>query len=251
MITGLTNMERVYTVVKNPGFLGMCDILKKEVGSEVMADPPVNFVLSYIEMAMFSFNSLMRSKYVKNPAEPDHPATLTSITEVLQLFRSSVAGLVSSATNSAKITAFYAEFGFGAGKGVKPKLHPDLGVMTRKAAPDDSADTKKAKEDKKKEQAKAAKDRKKKLTDATTDTPPGKKIKKDNPGRTSSKRLCIDHVVHLCGQGPACDRGSDCIFTHPADKKSVDFSQFKKETENLTRKEGWAQKKDAVYAALG
>ena len=99
---------------------------------------PTGFPVTYLEMAISTFNRLVGEKYLPHLSAPTHPANLASVTNVIVLWKALIDPMVITCGDPIQRNVYYRLYGFNAGLGRVPSNHSTPGsrrALARSAGP--------------------------------------------------------------------------------------------------------------------
>jgi len=116
----LKNMEHVFVAVFDRQWAGCNSVVLAFLQTPAMRLVPTGFPVTYLEMAISTFNRLVGDKYVPHLSAPTHPANLASVTNVILLWKALIDPMVVTCSDPIQLNVYYRLYGFNAGLGRVP-----------------------------------------------------------------------------------------------------------------------------------
>ena len=113
----LKNIERVFVTVFHRAWRGCNATLLAFLQTPEVRLIPTGFPVTYLEMAIGSFNRLVSDKYVFNSACPTHPASLGTTDQVMQLWHALTVPMIATCRDPIQLQVYYRLYGFNHGPG--------------------------------------------------------------------------------------------------------------------------------------
>ena len=108
----LKNIEHTFVAVFDRRWKGCNSVVLDFLQSPAIRIVPIGFPTTYIELALSTFNQLVTQKYTPNPASPSHPPDLTSMPNVLRLWKALLDPVTTTCTDPLQLSVYYRLYGY-------------------------------------------------------------------------------------------------------------------------------------------
>ena len=116
----LKNIEHVLVAVFDRQWAGCNSVVLAFLQTPAMRLIPTGFPVTYLEMAISTFNRLVTEKYLPHLAAPTHPSNLASVPNVILLWKALIDPMVTTCGDPIQLNVYYRLYGFNAGLGRVP-----------------------------------------------------------------------------------------------------------------------------------